>query len=143
MASCRVKQKRVLTEHFKQRAVKRFTSNSCMKPTETWKFLVIIIIGKHVLARLFSSTTSDFRTVERTSATISGVGDPIFRVLRMFKSQLRCIRFLKREEFNFAVRSAVAKFGLGFHTNAYSVLVERHMRCAACGCSYFEKECKT
>ena len=42
----------------------------------------------------------------------------------------------------FAVRSAVAKFGVDFYKNVYSDWVERHMQCAACGGSYmyFVKE---
>ena len=49
----------------------------------------------------------------------------------------------KREELKFAVRSAVAKFGVDFYKYVYSDWVKRHMQCAACGGSYFEKECKT
>ena len=49
-----------------------------------------IIVGKRVLGRLFLAGISDFEEVERTSATISGVGDPVFlTALRMFKSHLR------------------------------------------------------
>ena len=75
-----------------------------------------IIVGKRVLGRLFSTSTSNFGKVVRTSATISGVGDPVIPVteLSTFKSQLRGTRFQKREKLKFAVRSAVAKFGVDF-----------------------------
>ena len=49
----------------------------------------------------------------------------------------------KREELEFAVRSAVAKFGVDFDKDVSSELAERHMQCVACGGSYFEKECRT
>ena len=44
----------------------------------------------------------------------SGVGDPVIPAteLSTFKSQIRGARFQKREELKFAVRSAVAKFGV-------------------------------
>ena len=73
-------------------------------------------MGKHVLDRSFLTGTSDFGMVERTTAIISGVGDSVIPPddLRTFKSQLRCTRLQKREELEFAVRSAVAKFGVDF-----------------------------
>ena len=40
----------------------------------------------HVLRRLFLTGTSDFGKIERISATIAGVGDPVFpTALRIFK----------------------------------------------------------
>ena len=89
--------------------------------------------------------TSDFGKVERTSATISGVGDPVIPAadLSRFKSQLRGTRPQKREELEFAVRSAVVKLGVDFYKDVCSEWVERHMQCAACGGSYFEKEYRT
>ena len=89
--------------------------------------------------------TSDFDKVEWTSATISIVGDPAIQAadLSMFKSQLRGTRLQKRDELEFAVRSAVAKFGVDFYKDVCSEWVERHMQCAACGGSYFEKEYRT
>ena len=91
MATCRVGQKRALTEHFKQRAVIKFCANSELTPTETWTFLENITVGKRVLDRSFLTGTSDIGTVERTSATISGVGDPVVPAadLSTLKSQLR------------------------------------------------------
>ena len=46
---------------------------------------------KSVLDRSFLTDTSNFGKVERTSATISGVGDPVIPAadLSTFKSQLR------------------------------------------------------
>ena len=145
MASCRIDQKRALTEHFKQRAVIKFCTNSEFMPTETWTFLENITVGKRVLDRSFLTGTSDFGKVERTSATISGVGDPVIPAtdLSTFKSHLRGIRLQKREELEFANRSAVAKFGIDFYKDVCSEWVERHMQCAACGGSYCEKECRT
>ena len=68
----------------------KLCANSGMTPTKPRNFLVIIKVGIRVLGRLIFTGQSDFGEVERTSATISGVGDPIFRTaLRMFKSQLR------------------------------------------------------
>ena len=89
--------------------------------------------------------TSDFGKVEPTSATISGVGDPVLSAadLSTFKAQLRGTRLRKREELEFAVRSAVAKFGVDFYKDVCSEWVERHVQCAACGGSYFEKERST
>ena len=59
-----------------------------------------IMVGKRVLGRLFSTGTGDFSKVERTSTTISEVGDPVNRAkeLSMFKSQLRGTWFQKKEE---------------------------------------------
>ena len=103
-----------------------------------------IIVRKRIQGRLFSNGTSDFSKAERTSPTISEVGDPVNRAteLSMFKSQLRGTWFQKREELKFAVRSAVVKFGVAFYKDVYSDWVERHMHCAAYGGSYFVKECK-
>ena len=102
-------------------------------------------MGKRVLELSFLTGTCDFGKVERTSATISGVGDPVISTadLSTFKSQLRGTRLQKREELEFAVRSAVAKFDIDFYKDVCSEWVERHMQCAACGGSYFEKECRT
>ena len=49
----------------------------------------------------------------------------------------------KREELEFAVRSAVAKFGEDFYEDVCSEWVERDMQCAAYGGSYCEKEYMT
>ena len=134
MASCRVNQKRALTEHFKQQAIIKVCANSEMPPTETWTFLENISVGKRVLDLSFSTGTSDFGKVERTSATISGVGDPVIPAadVSTFKSQLRGTKLQKREEIEFAVRSAVGKFGIDFYKDVCSEWVERHMQCAAC-----------
>ena len=76
-------------------------------------------MGKRVLDRSFLDGTSDISKFERTSATISGVGDPVIPAadLSTFKSQLRGTRLQKREELEFAVRSAVAKFGIDFYND--------------------------
>ena len=91
-------------------------------------------MGKRVLDRSVLTGTSDFSKVERTPATIFGVGDPIIPAadLSTFKSQLRVTRLQKREEFKFAVRSAVAKFSVDFYKYVCSERVERHyaVRCA-------------
>ena len=73
------------------------------------------------------------------------MGGPVIPAteISMFKSQLRGTLFQKREELIFAVRSADAKFGVDFYKDVYSDWVERDMQCAACGGSYFVKECKT
>ena len=121
MASCRVDQKRTLTEHFKQLAVINLCTNSGAMPQKHGIILVIILLGKCVLGRLFLSGTSDFGMVERTSATIFGVRDSVFSTaLRTFKFQLRGTRFKKREELKFAVRIAVAKFGVDLYKDVYS-----------------------
>ena len=130
--------KRAQTEHFKQRAVIKFCANSELTPTETWTFLENIIVGKRVLDGTFLTGTSDFGKVERTSATISGVGCPLIPAadLSTFKSHLRGTRVQKREELEFAVRRAAAKFGIDFHKDVCSEWVERHMQCAVCGGPY-------
>ena len=122
-----------LTEHFKQRAVIKFCAYSELTPTETWTFLENITVGKRALDRSFLTGTSDFGMVERASATISGVGDPVIPTadLSTFKSQLRGTRLQKREELEFAVRSAVAKFQVDFYKDVCSERVERHMQCTA------------
>ena len=99
-------------------------------------------MGKHVLDRSFLTGTSDFGKVEQTLATISVVGDSVILAtdLSTFKSQLRGTRLHKREDLEFAVRGAVAKFGEDFYKDVCSEWVERYMQCAACGGSYFEKE---
>ena len=58
------------------------------------------------------------------------MGDPVISAteLSTFKSQLRGTGFQKREELKFAVRSAVAKFGVDFYKDVFSDLVERHMQ---------------
>ena len=77
-----------------------------------------ILVGKRGLGQLCFTGKSDFGEVERTSATISGVGDPVFlTALRMFKSQLR---FQHREELKFAVLSTVTKFDASFHKDVNS-----------------------
>ena len=95
--------------------------------------------GKTCTRSIILTGTSDFGKVERTSATISGVGYPL--ILSTFKSQLRGTKLQKREELVFAVRRAVAKFGMDFYKDVCSEWVERHMQYAVCGGSYFEKEC--
>ena len=74
-------------------------------------------MGKRVLEQSFLTGTSGFCKVEWTSATISGVRDPVIPAadLSTFKSQLRGTRLQKRDELEFAVRSAVAKFGVDFY----------------------------
>ena len=79
-------------------------------------------MGKRELDRSFLTGTSDFGKVERTSATISRVGDPVMPAadLSTFKSQLRGTRLQKREELEFVVRNAVAKFGIDFYKDVCS-----------------------
>ena len=98
-------------------------------------------MGKRVLDRSFSTGTSDFGKVERTTATISRVGGPVIPAadLSTFNTQLRGTRLHNREELEFAVRSAVAILGVDFYKDVCSEWVERHIQCAACGGSYFEK----
>ena len=57
-------------------------------------FLENITVGKRVLDRSFLTGTNDFGMVERTSATISGMGDPVIPAtdLSTFKSHLRDTR---------------------------------------------------
>ena len=73
------------------------------------------------------------------------MGDPVIPAadLSTFKSQLQGTSLQRREELEFAVCSAVAKFGVDFYKDVCSEWVERHMQCAACGGSYFEKEYRT
>ena len=51
-------------------------------------------MGKRDLDRSYLTGTNDFGMVERTSVTISGVGEPVIPVtdLSTFKSQLRGTR---------------------------------------------------
>ena len=49
--------------------------------------------------------------------------------LSTIKSQLRGTMLQKREELKFAVRSAVAKFGVDVYKNICSEWAERHMLC--------------
>ena len=101
--------------------------------------------GKTCSRSIILTGASHFDKVERTSATISGVGDPVILVadLSTFKYQLRGARLQKRKELELAVRSAVAKFGVDFYKDVCSEWVERHMQCAAVGGFYFEKEYST
>ena len=94
MASCRVDQKRALTEHFKKLAVIKFCANSELTHTETWTFFREHNSGKRVLDQSLLTGTSDFGKFERTSATISRLGDPVIPAadLSTFKSQLRGTR---------------------------------------------------
>ena len=48
--------------------------------------------------------------------------------------------FQKREELKYTNRSALANFGVDFNKDVYSKLVKKHMKCTACGGSYFDKE---
>ena len=102
-------------------------------------------MGKRLLDRSFLTGTNDFRKVERTSATISGVGNPEIPAteLSTFKSQLRGTRLQKREELEFAVGSAVAKFGIDFYKDVCSEWVERHMQCVCVEALILKKECRT
>ena len=52
-------------------------------------------------------------------------------------------RLQKREELEFAVRSAVAKFGVDFYEDVCCEWVDRYMQCTAYGGSYSEKEYMT
>ena len=94
MASCGVDQKRALTEHFKQQAVIKFCANSELTPTETWILFREHKSGKTCSRSIILTGTSDFGKVERTSATISGVGDPVIPAtdLSTFKTKLRGTR---------------------------------------------------
>ena len=86
-------------------------------------------MGKRILDQSFLTGTGDFGKVELTSATIFGVGDPVIPAadLTTFKSQLRGTRLQKTEEFEFAVRCALVKFGIEFYKDLCSEWVERHM----------------
>ena len=132
----------LIKEHFKQLAVIKFWASSGVMSQKHGIVLVIIIVGKCVLGRLFLSGTSNFGMVEQTSAAIFRVRDSVFlTALRTFKVQLRGTRFQNREELKFAVCSAVPKFRVDFYKGVYSYKwVKRHMKSAACGGSYFEKE---
>ena len=71
--------------------------------------------------------------------TISRVEDPVFStVLRTFKLLSFGIHG-SGVELEFAVCSAVARFG-DFYKDISSEWMERHLNCAAYGGSYFEKE---
>ena len=76
-----------------------FCANSELTLIETWTFLENITAGKRVLDRSNLTSTSDFGKVERTSVTISRVGDPVIPAadLSTFKSQLRGKMLQKRE----------------------------------------------
>ena len=68
--------------------------NMCSKTDKLeipFLFWNALTVGKRVLDRSFLTGTSDFGMVERTSATISGVGYPLIPAadLSKFKSQLR------------------------------------------------------
>ena len=81
--------------------------------------------------------------IERISATISGVGDPVFiynSAKNIKTSKLRGTWFRSREELEFAVCRAVAGFGFDFYKVIPSGWIERHMKCSAYQGSYFEKE---
>ena len=55
-------------------------------PHKRDKALVTIIVVTHALWRLFLNCTSDFGKIERISATIARVGDPVFATaIRIFK----------------------------------------------------------
>ena len=115
-------------------------------PTETWKRFSDNNSRKTCSMTIIFDWHKRFGKVERTPATISGVGDPLFpTVLRLFKSQLRVTRFQNREELKFAVRSAVAKLGVGFYKDVYRELVERQyeVSCAIVEALILAKECKT
>ena len=51
-----------------------------------------------------------------------GTGDPV--ALGTFKFQRRYTRFQKIEELKYAVRSALAKFGVDFNIDVYSKWVD-------------------
>lgn len=146
MASCSGDQKRTLTERFELRAAIKFSANSGMTSTETWKFFSDNDIGKmcsrkivfdwHKRFREGRVDISDFRSGRpRISDSAKNVQDAISDDKR------RGTRFQNRE-LKFAVRRAVARVGEDFK-DVYSEWLERHIKCVACGGSYFEKEWKT
>ena len=140
MASSSADQVCMPMERFEQRAVIKLCANIGMTPTHTHgEVLVTIIVGTRVLHvwRSFLTETSDFEKIERTSATISGVG--ALRTFRLLSFRLH-LSGLSSEELKFAVCSAMARFGVDFYKDISTEWVERHMKCAAYGGSYFEKE---
>ena len=82
--------------------------------------LVIIILGKCVLGRLFLSDTSDFGMVERTSAMIFRVRDTVFpTALRAFISDSRYTVAEKRRV-EICSSQCSRKFGVEFYKDVYS-----------------------
>ena len=70
-----------------------------------------------------------------------GTGHPVFpTALGTFKSQLRGTRLQQREELKYTFRSALAKLGIDFNKDVYSKWIKRHMKCTACGGTYFDEE---
>ena len=78
--------------------------------------------------------------IERISATITGVGDPVFTTaLRTFKLLSFGVHG-SGVELEFSVCRAVARFVFDFYKDISSGWIERHMKCSAYQGSYFEKE---
>ena len=83
-----------------------------------------------VLWRLFLTGTSDFGKIKRLSATIAGVGDPVFpTALRLFKLLsfgLHGSGVEKSWKLQFAEQ--LARFGLHCHKDMSSECIDGHMK---------------
>ena len=125
MASCRVDQKRTLTEHFKQRAVIKFCANSELTPTETLNFF-----SEHNSWKTCSRSIYWHKRFRQGRAGISGdfcragisgdfrSGGPrnsgdktIAKHVQLLASRYKAP---EKRGVKIAVRSAVAKFGVDF-----------------------------
>ena len=100
------------------------SANSELTPKETWTYFRENKDGKTCSISTIFDWHKRFGKVERTSATISGFGDPVIPAadLSTFKSQLRGKRLQKREELEFAV----TKFGVDFYKDVCSKWVETY-----------------
>ena len=82
--------------------------------------LVIIIVGKCVLGRIFLSGTSDFGKVERTSAMIFRVRDCISDSAKNIHISASRYTFPEWRRFEIRILQCVAKFGVDYYKDVYS-----------------------
>ena len=92
-------------------------------------------MGTRVIWRSFLTGTSNFEKIERTLATI-------FSAKNIQTSLLRGTWFWSREKLEFAVCSAMARFGVYFYKAIFSEWMERYLKCADYWGSYFGKGMK-
>ena len=129
-------------EHFEHRAVIKLRANSGMTHTQTWYgfsnnncgnacSMVIVFDWYKQFCEDRAYISDDFR---------SGRSCIYNSAKNVQTCKLRGTWFQSREEFEFAVCRAVARFGFDFYKDISSGWIERHMKCSAYQGSYFEKE---
>ena len=146
MASCSGDQKRMLTVSFEQRAVVKICASSGMTPTETLKYFSDNSRGKECSRAIVFDWHTQFRK-DRVS-----INDDFRREKPLISDSAQNVQYAisvdtQRSDHDIVdITSTItwngttARFDVDLDKDEYNKWVERHMKCVACGGSYFEKE---